>query len=553
MADNSELSEDDLVQLSLLRDFETDELIDGGFLSEDEKLAAPLDKELTFRYEELSLRITAGISYPATSVSWAVDNHMLPIKVVDDLRVELRQIAETAAATNNISRWKRREEECKFGIFEPIMVVLEFVKKTAARLEPWRQKMAPKDPVERDLPFEEKRARSILTSSAIAYQYLQQTPQQICSQIPSEYRVLHVEEIIRNDLARKFHNKRERMRTELLKQPHGELRAQVPPQLHHKKRKEVFVEHLLEPRVTFHGTARQFVPSIVRYGFLQPGKKNPGTGQAHEVRCGATYGRGIYSSPNADFSLSYTGDTCHATKANEFFGIKLFVCATVMGRRVEMTREDNWRDQSQPFPGADSHVANRDLEYIVFDAAQILPVYVIHIDWGHDNALHFENLPSDPGRFVPAQTRRHPRLIEHIRWPGEAQRAKKAALARAAKYFPYGYGPATGGRFVVEEVGEADEDEEDYGEYQALRGEEVRDKTNLDFWSWVKAGEEMDAAAARRDDEVDDLNEYFKERIWRHFDRSAPDWDAIPDPRKNDDEVEGDDDGGGFGLDRLMI
>ncbi|KAI1768792.1 ADP-ribosylation [Hypoxylon sp. FL1150] len=555
MADRLEMSEDDLIQLSLLRDFETDELINAGFLSEDERLTAPLDKELTFKYEELSLRVTAGSSYPATPVCWTVDNYILPIKVVDDLRGELRRIVEASTANNNISRWRKREEECDFGIFEPTMVVLELAKETKVRLELWRLKTASDDPVEQEVPFQKKPLGSLLTSSDIAYHYLQQTPQEICARIPSCYRILHVEEILRNELARKFHNKQEKMRTELSMESHAALRASVPPYLQHTKRKEVIVEHLLEPHVTFHGTARQLVPSIVRYGFLQPGKANPGTGKSHDVRCGSTYGRGIYSSPSADFSLSYTGSSCHATKPNEFFGIKLFACATLMGRTAHVTRDDDWRGQSQPYPGADSHIANRNLEYVVFDTAQILPVYVIHIDWGQDNALHFAGLPVDPGRFVPSQTRRQPKLVEDVRFPGDVQREKAAALARAAKYFPYGFGPATGGRFVVEEIGEVDEDEEEYGEYQALRGEDIKDKTNLDFWSWVKVGEEMDAAAGS-DGNPD---EYSNERIWHGLDRTAPKWDEIPDPRGNDEkerEDEGDeseDNDDGLGLDRLMI
>ncbi|KAI4870019.1 ADP-ribosylation [Hypoxylon rubiginosum] len=549
MAGHSELSEDDLVQLSLLRDFETDELINAGFLSEDEKLTAPLDKELIFKYDELTLRVTAGTSYPATSVSWIVENHTLPIKVVDDLRIELRRIVETAATNNNISRWRKREEECEFGVFEPVMVVLELVKKAAAQLEIWYQEIAGRDPVGRHLiasknrgkghlPFQEKPASSLLTSSDIAYHCLQETPQQICSRIPSKYRILHVEEVLRNDLYRRFSSKREEMETELLGQSYTALRACVPARLH--GRKEELVEHLLKPQVTFHGTARHLVPSIVRYGFLQPGMENPDSGQAHEVRHGATYGLGVYSSPSADFSLSYTGNNCHATKPNEFFGIKLFVCATLMGR-------------TEPCPRADSHVANRNLEYVVFDSAQILPVYVIHIDWGRDNVLHFRNLPVDPGNFVPTQTQRHPRLIENVRWPGEVKRQKAGALARASKYFPYGYGPATRGRFVVEEVGEVDEDDEEYGEYQAFRGEEIKDKTNLDFWSWYKVGEEMDTVRPS----IFYEDEYSKERVWHNPDGIAPEWDTIPDPREKDDADEGDGedegDNSSLGLDRLMI
>lgn len=39
-------------------------------------------------------------------------------------------------------------------------------------------------------------------------------------------------------------------------------------------------------------------------------------------------------------------------------------------------------------------------------------------------------------------------------------------MAKPLKYFPYGYGAATGTSFVIEGVGEVDDDEEEYGEYQ---------------------------------------------------------------------------------------
>ncbi|RYP75560.1 hypothetical protein DL769_003806 [Monosporascus sp. CRB-8-3] len=111
-----------------------------------------------------------------------------------------------------------------------------------------------------------------------------------------------------------------------------------------------------------------------------------------------------------------------------------------------------------------------NLEYIVFDSAHIIPVFVMHINWSEDNAEHFES------------------CLTTLR--SRAQAAPETAiLARASKFFPYGYGHATGGRFGIEEVVEVDEDEKDFGEYQAYRGEEVKNKPNLDIWSWVRAGE----------------------------------------------------------------
>ncbi|RYO83708.1 hypothetical protein DL762_006025 [Monosporascus cannonballus] len=167
------------------------------------------------------------------------------------------------------------------------------------------------------------------------------------------------------------------------------------------------------------------MPLIVQHGILKPGTKNPGTSEADGVRCGSRHGAGIYSSPSADFSLSYTHSTCQP-KPSEFFGQRLIA-------RSPTT--------------APTHVATRELEYIVFDSAQIIPVFVMHIGRCEENAEHFESPPPDLAQQV-----------------------------------------------VVEEVTEVDEDEEGYGEYQTYRGLEAKDKSNVVFWNWVKVGEEEDAA-----------------------------------------------------------
>ncbi|RYP75468.1 hypothetical protein DL771_002353 [Monosporascus sp. 5C6A] len=158
------------------------------------------------------------------------------------------------------------------------------------------------------------------------------------------------------------------------------------------------------------------MPSIVRRGFLKPATKNPGTGEADGVRCGSAHAAGIYSPPSAEFSLTYTHSTHQPPKPSEFFGRKLIV-----------------RSATQ----APAHVANRELEYIVFDSARIIPVFVIHIDRGGENAGHFEGLPVDRAQCAPTKKKPHPSLLQ-----------------------------------------------------DAYRGEEVKDKSNLDSWSWVKAGEE---------------------------------------------------------------
>jgi hypothetical protein len=53
-----------------------------------------------------------------------------------------------------------------------------------------------------------------------------------------------------------------------------------------------------------------------------------------------------------------------------------------------------------------------------------------------------------------------------------AHREKKAQRkAAATKHFPYGFGPATSTRFVIEEIGETSDDQENLVEYQENQAE----------------------------------------------------------------------------------
>ncbi|KAI0471432.1 hypothetical protein F4859DRAFT_119687 [Xylaria cf. heliscus] len=393
------LSEDDLVELSLLRDFETDALIAAELLNTDEQLSRPLDQELIMRFGELDLNVKAGVSYPICPVTWHIENHTLSRTSVDSLRGTIRDIVEAAKMTNNLSRWQTREVECEMGIFEPVQVVLHLAQATQSHVghPPLPIPTGVTDPVNDNyLPFITRPSVPIDASTALeqmtttAFQLLRKTPKEICANISSSYRVLHIEPVLRGNLLTQFDKQRRELGDALSKLPSHKLRPFVPSP-HKRGCKKDLIEYLLRPRLTFHGTQRDQVSSIVRYGFLCPGTMNPKTKEEHMVRCGSTYGRGIYSSPEASFSLQYSGYYCHRIEPDEFFGIKLLVCATLMGRSAKISRADNWRDQTEPYPGADSHVANDGKEYIVFSSSQIIPVYLIHIDWGRGNEYYFRS------------------------------------------------------------------------------------------------------------------------------------------------------------------
>ena len=65
-----------------------------------------------------------------------------------------------------------------------------------------------------------------------------------------------------------------------------------------------------------------------------------------------------------------------------------------MGISRTMYYKNNWRELSKPYPGADYHVANEQSEYVVFDQAQIVPCYVIHLDLGRTIAKYSSIYPS---------------------------------------------------------------------------------------------------------------------------------------------------------------
>lgn len=560
--DDEDFDEDELVQLSFLRDEETDALVSAGILGDHVRLTSPLDDEVAFTFDELILAIRTGRSYPIRSPVYNITNISLPRQVVDDLRHRLKDIASSAEAMNNLESWRARDNNA-FGIFEPVMVVLQLAKATTAHLNAYRSGSQVEDSStdsgpDKTLWFlspDAKKAvtihNSAVSTSELAYSLLRATPGQIASEVGGHFRVLHIEQVLRADHARSITSFQTDLRRRLSKVSPGNLRRFLPPHLRTPRTADM-IDHLTKTHTTFHGTKRQFVPSIVRHGFLVPGVQNPTSGEEQLVRCGSTYGRGIYSSPSANFSLSYTGQSCQRTSPSEFFGIKLLVCATVMGRSRAMYRSDNWQGNAEAYEGVESHIGNNGLEYIVFDSAQIVPVYVIHLDWGADNAQYFEDLPDDPRKWAAKLSERRGRADNQGEMgPGDRKRAREAVHAKASKYFPYGYGPATGAKFVVEEVGEVSDDEEDYGDYQQLRANQVEDGITGNFWSWVKAAEAEEDTLLEGTHNADEYNwERKVTGLPQGFRSTATEWDKIELPGKEKTEI-GEEDEDGFFLDSL--
>ena len=530
---NASYSEDELTQLSLMREEEIDALVEQGLLSGEQRWEPELHDGFHFAHPELNLVIKTGDSYPAEPLDYCVENLTLPRLAVDDLRITLRQIAIADNENNRLKASNARDEPDTCGHFDFVMTSVHLASKTGEYLEAFRTKIQENVEQARNKgAFDEElglNLKSIVADHSIK-SILDKTPEEICEGLPGEFRVLHIESIVRDDLIKSLFAVQAQIREELERVPLRDLRARrLPSELRAAQRlggvnrKEDVIEQLVKPQITYHGTRRDYVPSIVRQGFLLPGARDKLSGERHEVRCGSTYGRGIYSSPSSAFALSYTGSAedggIRATKPNEYDGIKLIVCATVMGTVAQLTRSDGWQQNGQPAAKATSHIGNSGMEYVVFDQRQILPCYVIHMDWGQDNAKFFRDIPADPATWVDAMNMKakyawqklHKKDWERTAGPGEIQRQEEERLQRARKFLGYGFGPKSGSALVVEEIGAVDEDDEDYGEYQKDRIGTAQSGT--DYWDLTVDCEEVIYSTDGR------FNEYAEARVaprWRN-------------------------------------
>lgn len=50
--------------------------------------------------------------------------------------------------------------------------------------------------------------------------------------------------------------------------------------------------------------------------------------------------------------------------------------------------------------GATSHIGLSSMESVVFNRGQILPCYVIHMDWGKDHGKFSKDIPEDPVQWA---------------------------------------------------------------------------------------------------------------------------------------------------------
>lgn len=427
-----------------------------------DSLDASRQSVLVFTYPEITLNIVTGAHYPRQPPTWEIEKHVLPRRVVDKLRMILREYLSSRIGDTSAKLHDRN-------------FLLGLATTTTDYLISYRTKLleTPSTPKAKDGKHTIMGRKSAKPEefADTAYSLLGQTlPQILVTLSLYDIRILHVETILRKDLGFKFNVKREQLREKFEAMEVHQLTRCIPKSHKTKRRKEDMVEELTRPRVTFHGTDAVSVPNIVRCGFLVPGKRDPITGDEHGVRCGSTYGRGIYTSPDPLFSHSYTyGEKTNMNKKS-IGGRKLIVCAQLMGRSAVVSRDQ--RGVEEAIMAADSHVSVNQKEYVVFDPAMVLPCYVVHYELPDEDHEKFGNDEDDIYIGNSSNVNRLLSKFGPAIAPGDAQRQKAEIFARGSKWFPYGYGPATNGKFVIEDVAEIDDDEEDWGNYQEDRAAE---------------------------------------------------------------------------------
>lgn len=240
-------------------------------------------------------------------------SNTMPRKYLDELRLELRDLLQEPS-------------DLQWSSIGFAVLLLQLVEEAVVWQRAWKTRMAqrlrkdrwvtdvPGAEIDQWQPWNAREVRgwtsvldnpygvNLSTIEDTAQHILGESITDICSRFPECLRILHAEPVFRDDLVQRFRLMQRRMFWRLLELPYEALRECVSPKTirpgsadDHKK---ALAEELLQPLVTFHGAPRRVIESIVRYGFIIPGEDIGGTGAKLDVRCGSSFGVGVYSSPD---------------------------------------------------------------------------------------------------------------------------------------------------------------------------------------------------------------------------------------------------------------
>uniref|UniRef100_A0A6B2L129 PARP catalytic domain-containing protein n=1 Tax=Arcella intermedia TaxID=1963864 RepID=A0A6B2L129_9EUKA len=216
-------------------------------------------------------------------------------------------------------------------------------------------------------PEEEKQAGIPLKKLAEMHRhkYLPQAEfkQFVDSMGASGVRAKKVENILKADLVPRFENI---LKADLVPRFENILKADLVPRFE-KKWQELrtkYPDMKIEPVLCWHGTSDASIEGIRKLGLLVPGKNNS-VGHSNDS---GWWGKGIYVSPIASYSMSYM-------RGNK----GMFLVSVLMGKSCTLGSHE--RMDGQPArPGFDSHIAENGREYILFDEGQVLPCYLIEVN-----------------------------------------------------------------------------------------------------------------------------------------------------------------------------
>lgn len=211
--------------------------------------------------------------------------------------------------------------------------------------------------------------------------------------------MVSIDSIIRPELHSRFTAKQEAIRNELCSLPLPDLEASVLSSYYYTNadidsRKSILASHIAQTRISYHGTRTTISSEISTHGFLKPGSRHSTTGEKIKVGAGQTYGPGIYTSPNPHLALTYSiwkTPSCHSLT----FGVaykQIIVCATVLGRAANARLGEGLREAARLKDGAHSHVANGGEEWILGEADQVLPIFVVSFRWRPDTSRGIQGL-----------------------------------------------------------------------------------------------------------------------------------------------------------------
>lgn len=253
---------------------------------------------------------------------------------------------------------------------------------------------------------------------------------------PKNVRVLNVKSILRDDLAAPFFHRRLQMRQRLFTPPKFALRVMTCKcRRTNRSSREDLLDEILRPNIAFHGTPHKNVASIVKFGSRLPGSNSEDLMITSSRSSIAFDGRGIYSSPETLFAVSFAGfEGAAPTNSAHLPGLRLFVCATLMGNCYIGTGVHGHLRES-----FDLQMTNNSFEYIVYDPAP-LPSYVVSLDMSTPAATKtMREAQMKPIAFIEGQKRdcfrRRGKKELGILDPGELRRFKQEKRNAAKNVF----------------------------------------------------------------------------------------------------------------------